>query len=666
MAEHIDTVAANGSPAGWRWLGPAAALAVYVWLLAPSVAWFDSGELAASAVQLGVPHPTGFAAFVLAGHTAARMPLADAALRVHLLGAICGVLAVVTWRRALGRPWPSGWRTALNETAACLLPLGIGALAMHLRATEVYPPTWLVVAVAVWVWRYGGERRAAMLAALTGIGLAVHVEAALLCAPMALAAWCLRPRRWWQVTAWGLAGALPLLALPLLALRAPYLSWGDVRTGPALLAHLSGMSIREAYAARIGGSLADLEALARLAATQAGWHLLLAAVLGGVALARDAQRRSVLAPTVWVVLGDALYALTVNPMGLRDQQAGLLLLLGASVLAGIAVEHAVASAPRWAWLAPLLLAAWTGHGMAAQAEGQADLRAGSRYADRLLENAAPGGVLVATADHTAAACQWLQGASGVRPDVACVPGAFLRDDRMVRQQAEATGHSALLSAAGKSGAERSWSWLRAAAAPVGWQPGLAAEDQAVRAHVRAGWPWSALAAEVSATTAMDAARALPSLMTAACQSDTGDPMCHTAPTWAGLLSVELSVHAAQWAGRDRGLARQLAEHAVALAPTPKALHNLAVLLVDDDPQRALALAELAVDRQPDHLRAHRAAARAAVHLGAREKAMAHASAAVAEMTAAEATAWLTSLARSAPPAWREELRRLAPAHEPTR
>ena len=69
--------------------------------LAPGVAWFDAGELAAAAVEPGVPHPTGFPTFLLAGHTLGRLPLANGALRVHLLGALAAVCAAWLWRRAL-------------------------------------------------------------------------------------------------------------------------------------------------------------------------------------------------------------------------------------------------------------------------------------------------------------------------------------------------------------------------------------------------------------------------------------------------------------------------------------------------------------------------------------------------------------------------------------
>ncbi len=54
-----------------------------------------------------------------------------------------------------------------------------------------------------------------------------------------------------------------------------------------------------------------------------------------------------------------------------------------------------------------------------------------------------------------------------------------------------------------------------------------------------------------------------------------------------------------------------------MQPTAKALNNLAGLLLDHDPLRALQLAERALALEPDYLRAHRQAARAAARLGDR-------------------------------------------------
>ena len=125
------------------------ALAVLVWLLAPSVAWFDAGELAASATMLGVPHPTGFPLFHLGSHPLVLLPLGPLALRIHLAGALAAIAACALWWSSMrGRdqrvvPW----------VGAMLVPLLAPSVAMHVRAAEVY----------AWVWLHGGLVVAALV-----------------------------------------------------------------------------------------------------------------------------------------------------------------------------------------------------------------------------------------------------------------------------------------------------------------------------------------------------------------------------------------------------------------------------------------------------------------------------------------------------------------------
>ncbi len=76
----------------------AAAFAVYEATSSHGVSWAlgvsDSGELAAAAHVLGVPHPTGYPLYMLLGWLVSNAPLgADPASRLTALSAICGALA---------------------------------------------------------------------------------------------------------------------------------------------------------------------------------------------------------------------------------------------------------------------------------------------------------------------------------------------------------------------------------------------------------------------------------------------------------------------------------------------------------------------------------------------------------------------------------------------
>lgn len=63
-------------------------LAVYVVTLAPTVTFWDAGELIAAARTLGVPHPPGTPLFVLIAHAWGQLvPIGEWAYRTNLLSA---------------------------------------------------------------------------------------------------------------------------------------------------------------------------------------------------------------------------------------------------------------------------------------------------------------------------------------------------------------------------------------------------------------------------------------------------------------------------------------------------------------------------------------------------------------------------------------------------
>ena len=82
----------------WIWLGPLltalGTLAVYLRTLHPSLPTGDSGELIATAVVLGVPHPPGYPLFTMVGHLFSLLPFGAIAWRVNLMSAVFGAAAV--------------------------------------------------------------------------------------------------------------------------------------------------------------------------------------------------------------------------------------------------------------------------------------------------------------------------------------------------------------------------------------------------------------------------------------------------------------------------------------------------------------------------------------------------------------------------------------------
>jgi len=67
---------------------------LYVLTLAPSVAFTDSGELAAACATLGIAHPTGYPLFVILGFLWAKIPLPFTIIfKLNLFAAFCTALA---------------------------------------------------------------------------------------------------------------------------------------------------------------------------------------------------------------------------------------------------------------------------------------------------------------------------------------------------------------------------------------------------------------------------------------------------------------------------------------------------------------------------------------------------------------------------------------------
>ena len=67
---------------------------VYLFTLSPTVNFLDSGELITVGATAGVAHPPGYPLYTLLVILAAAIPIGDTAVRVNLVSALGGALAV--------------------------------------------------------------------------------------------------------------------------------------------------------------------------------------------------------------------------------------------------------------------------------------------------------------------------------------------------------------------------------------------------------------------------------------------------------------------------------------------------------------------------------------------------------------------------------------------
>ncbi|HAN32287.1 MAG TPA: hypothetical protein DCQ06_11880 [Myxococcales bacterium] len=343
------------------------------------------------------------------------------------------------------------------------------------------------------------------------------------------------------------------------------------------------------------------------------------------------------APCLGLLGFDLAYALWVNPMGLRDAQVGLVTTLILASLVWLSVVVVIdlalrvftfkASHKALALAAVLGVLLWTRANRLLERAPQRELDAAADLADHLFADVPPGALMLASSDQRASSCIWLQAALGSRPDTRCVPIVFTRSAPILRQLArsqvgEGFGRAAGEARAAKSPAERAAvmaHWLRPAlqSRPVLWQQGQAFEDAQVADYLLAGFPWDRLQISRPTDVSADVLKGLRQADVACARAlhshrcEPGNAVSANVASWAAIWGAWLLRR-----GR-RSSAKASLEAAVHWGPKrATALNNLAVLrMQSDQPQQALVLCRRALRAQPDYLRAHRTASRAAVRSG---------------------------------------------------
>lgn len=222
-----------------------AALALYVFTLAPTVLQADAGEFQFVPWIPGIAHPTGYPLYVMLGWMWTHaLPLATVAWRMNLLSAVLAALAVgVTYsaaRQLLAVSFPQS-PPAAQVSAAAVTGLTFAVTRTFWSQAiiaEVYALHALLVALIVALaLKFGREKKgrtSRLLALSFGLGLTHHITTVLLLPALLLYLWLanrlagpktsnIEKARW--LVGHGLLAALPLLLylyLPLAAPGTPY------------------------------------------------------------------------------------------------------------------------------------------------------------------------------------------------------------------------------------------------------------------------------------------------------------------------------------------------------------------------------------------------------------------------------------------------------------
>ncbi len=235
-------------------LAAVCALGVYAATMAPTITWrnqgADSGDLAASAFVLGVPHPPGYPLYTLLGALAVRFPFGNPAGNLAFLSAFFSGAAIFVFARAIRR----GLGQVPDSRARRFIP-SLVALALAFSPLfwsqstipEVYALNNLLVALLLMIAFSSGANRLLSAAAVIGIGLAHHLTI-LLFVPGLLVLffpWRLTASKAISVGAAAVVPPLLLyLYLPLSARLDPPVNWGNPVTWDGLFWTLSAAPYR--------------------------------------------------------------------------------------------------------------------------------------------------------------------------------------------------------------------------------------------------------------------------------------------------------------------------------------------------------------------------------------------------------------------------------------
>lgn len=261
------------------------ALGLYLYTLAPTVTFVDSGELAAAVATRGVSHPSGSPLYLLLASFAAAIPIGRTIVRLNAFSAFCAALSVALLFLGFTQAKTSlkkviellsskkGKKKSSMEViiareipAEILLPGAIaGAVAWATNlglwstatVTEVYAlHALLLTLLALLLFGYSrahdmeklqkSQRWLAMAAVTTGLGLANYppfgVVAPAIFAMLMVTEGKQLWRRWDRngvMILFFLLGLLPYVLLPLRAASNPLLNWGDPSNWKNFWGHIS-------------------------------------------------------------------------------------------------------------------------------------------------------------------------------------------------------------------------------------------------------------------------------------------------------------------------------------------------------------------------------------------------------------------------------------------
>jgi hypothetical protein len=220
-----------------------AAFGMYAFTAAPSVTFWDSGELIAAAHTLGIPHQPGYPLYCILAKAFSFIPIGSIAFKANILSASSAAISVYMLYASLrlllaGRNVDASFQGDMAAAAVASLFAVSKALWTQAAVAEVYGLNALFVTMLVYLHilnsrgRVSCVRYIALSGFLFGLGFVNHITFGLLL-PGLLASWylALRGNGYWLKAsaagiAFGVSGMSVLIYLPIRSTALPYINIG--------------------------------------------------------------------------------------------------------------------------------------------------------------------------------------------------------------------------------------------------------------------------------------------------------------------------------------------------------------------------------------------------------------------------------------------------------
>jgi hypothetical protein len=284
----------------------------------------DGGDLLASVLTLGIPHPSGYPTYVLLGSLFQLLPISTPVFRgvlESLIPAALGAGLLTAWVGFVLRP---GSPATLIAAALTGISWGIAPLIFsQADIVEVHGLQSLIVVLVLWWLTLNLDFRPGIppqwllgIAFLIGLGIGNHLTIILFLPVVILTLMVvIRSSGSWRLVlaqmALVLAGMLVYLYLPMRAQAYPAINWGNPQTWSGFFWEVSADPYRGLFMSANSSVIVErLRSIASLLLDQFGALGLLAGVIGAIQFSlRVRWQRWILA---WIFIAYLVFAIAYN------------------------------------------------------------------------------------------------------------------------------------------------------------------------------------------------------------------------------------------------------------------------------------------------------------------------------------------------------------------